>query len=123
MHEQKPVLLIEDDPDIRELMNQALLFENYTVVTAENGLEAIGKLRAVAGTPQAPGLILLDLMLPVMDGWNFVEECLKDPALASIPIVIISASNREMKGGNIVGYLRKPLDLEDLFTQVRKYCA
>jgi CheY-like chemotaxis protein len=122
MLERKPILLIEDDSDIRELMNQALLFENYPVATAEHGLEALGKLRATVGTAQLPGLILLDLMLPVMDGWNFIEECLKDPALASIPIVVISASNREARGKNIVGYLRKPIDLEDLFALVRKYC-
>lgn len=122
MRERKSVLLIEDDPDIRDLMFQALQFENYDVFTAEHGLEALEKLRKIDAPGKLPGLILLDLMLPVMDGWQFLAECQATPQFSAIPIVIVSASNREANGKTVVGYLRKPIDLEDLFKFVKKYC-
>src|ERR1043166_6147962 len=81
----EPILVVEDDPDVREALVLLLEREGYAVTSVNNGQEALEQLRA---TPSA--LILLDLMLPVMDGFEFRVHQLQDPALARVPVIVLS---------------------------------
>ena len=85
--ERNRILVVEDDGDVREALVQLLEFEGYRVTSATNGRDAIDQLRAGA----APNLILLDLMMPVMDGPQFRAAQLGDPGLAAIPVIVLSA--------------------------------
>jgi len=112
------VLVVEDDADIRESLVEALLIEGFDVLQAANGAEA---LRVLSQVP-APGIVLLDLMMPVMDGWQFLAARRADPALAQVPVAVVSA----VGGGSpdeIVAALRKPVDLDRLVALVAEYCA
>jgi len=82
------LLLVEDDAGIRESLSEALQDNGFEVATAANGCEALGLLRR---TPR-PAAILLDLMMPVMDGWDFRQEQLADSELRDVPVVVVSAS-------------------------------
>src|SRR5262245_9680008 len=109
---KKRILIVDDDPDIRETMGLILEDEGFEVSLASDGAEALAKLRGC----EPPHLILLDLMMPVMNGWQFRAEQEKEEALLNIPVIVISAdSNLREKaqafGGN---YLAKPLDIQDL---------
>jgi CheY-like chemotaxis protein len=115
------ILVVEDDESIRETMLMMLELEGYTARGAANGREALKLLRQM----EPPCLILLDLMMPVMDGWQFRQEQVRDPELASIPVVIVSAlaSIREKVAGlNAAGYLQKPVEPADLLHIVRRLC-
>lgn len=119
----KEVFIVEDDPDLCSVQSDILESEGYTVEIALNGSEALEHLRS---TSRRPCLILLDLMMPVMNGWQFRSEQLRDPALAGIPVVITSAdTNIHDKAASIhaAGYLQKPLRLEDLLDTVGRFCA
>ncbi len=87
---ERTVMVVEDDALIRELVLELLTVEGFEAVAARNGAEALESLR---GGGARPALILLDLMMPVMNGWQFREEQLGDPALADIPVVVMSASD------------------------------
>ena len=82
------VLIVEDDADLREMMAQILILEGFNPATVSNGREALEYLRH----GDAPQLILLDLMMPVMNGWEFCSQRQQDPALASIPVVLFSGA-------------------------------
>jgi len=115
------ILIVEDDFDIREALAQILEEEGYGVRCAANGLEAL----AIAVEDPVPSLILLDLMMPVMNGWQFRAEQLKDARIASVPVLIISAdpqlrSKAEALG--VAGLLRKPIALDDLLSAVKVHC-
>ena len=108
------LLLVEDDKDIRETLAEILVEEGYQVRAAKDGREA---LRSLDSAEQLPALILLDLMMPVMDGWKFREEQRKNAAWADIPIVVISADGRvadRLDSIDAAAYVRKPLDIEEL---------
>lgn len=110
------ILLVEDDIAIRETLAAVLEEEGYEVTTAANGREAL-----VALEPRPlPAVILLDLMMPVMDGWQLYAELQKVAELATIPIIVLSADGREDKGDSIrsAGRLRKPLDVIELLEMV-----
>jgi CheY-like chemotaxis protein len=116
------VLIVEDDFDIREVLTEVLQDEGYAVAGAANGLEAIELLRTEAA---APSLILLDLMMPVMSGWQFVAEQRQDPRLEAIPVVVVSADgNLSEKATSLgaSGYLRKPIEIDSLLEVVQRYC-
>src|SRR6185436_12323698 len=81
------ILLVEDDFDVRDALIPILEYEGHRVVGAASGQEALDRLRSGA----KPSLILLDLMMPGMSGMEFRAEQLRDPALASIPVVVVSA--------------------------------
>lgn len=116
--DQSPVLIVEDDDAIRETLRVALTMEGYFVVTAANGREALDLLTKI----KKPCLILLDLMMPVMNGWEFVMEFQKDMTFASVPIVLVTAYADRLNGILAQGVLRKPVDLNELFTLVRSCC-
>jgi CheY-like chemotaxis protein len=108
-----PILIVDDDRDIREILAETLEDRGFAVVTAANGLDALKLIRSL---PAAPGVVLLDLMMPVMDGYEFLEERRKDGALGAIPVVIVTAGHRVERhrideGDSIVP---KPIDLPRL---------
>ena len=113
------VLLIEDDHEIRVSVRNLLEDEGYKVLTAANGLSALDLL---VRSPSPPCLILLDLMLPVLDGWHLVERLRTDPRLAQIPIAVLSAFDSPPPPSDIVGFLRKPVLDDTLLELVGAYC-
>ena len=113
------VLLVEDDVDVREAVADTLEEAGYHVIVARHGLEALGLLRA--GSPR-PCLILLDLMMPVMDGWQFRDEQRKHPELAQIPVVALSAHSG-LRDLDAADHLRKPIQLRMLIGVVERYCG
>jgi CheY-like chemotaxis protein len=114
-----PVMIVEDDFDVRTLFADSLSEAGYEVETASNGREALELLRA--GQVPVPGVILLDLMMPIMDGWKMREELLADPALHAIPVVMMTASRGI--GGGPDDVLLKPFPLEALLATVERYCG
>jgi CheY-like chemotaxis protein len=115
------VLIVDDDDTLRETLGMILQDEGYTVDMAANGQEALTHLRSAP----APCLILLDLMMPVMSGWEFRVRQRQDPALASIPVVVVSAvaNNVErMDALEATAYFRKPVDLDALLAMVASHC-
>ncbi len=118
-----PVLVIDDDVDIREGLVEALEEHGYAAVGARNGRHALDLLR---GAEHLPCFIILDLMMPVMDGRAFREEQLKSPELARIPVVVVSAYRdgaEQARGMNASAWLTKPLEVDDLLRVARRYCA
>ncbi|WP_242343820.1 response regulator [Anaeromyxobacter terrae] len=107
------VLVVEDDPDLRESVVELLALEGFSTEQAENGCAALRLLRR---EPAVPDLILLDLMMPVMNGWNFREAQLADPALAPIPVVVMSAQDC----GDVEAHakLQKPFEVADLLRAI-----
>ena len=120
--QQGGILIVEDDPDIRETLAEILQDEGYSVSGAANGQEALTHLRS--GRPM-PRLILLDLMMPVMDGWEFRSEQKQDPALAAVPVIVVSGDgNIAQKALSVeaAGYLGKPIDLDALLETIEAHC-
>jgi CheY-like chemotaxis protein len=114
----KTVLIVEDDEQVRDAIAEALRDEGYTVQIASNGREALDALR---GAPQQPRLILLDLMMPVMDGWEFLREREREPSLAEIPVCAVSAA--EQLPRDVQHAIRKPFRLDDLLRVVARYAT
>src|SRR5262249_18568962 len=116
--EEKRILVVDDDADIRDTLAQVLEDEGYLVDCAANGLEALRHLR---GTSPVPALILLDLMMPVMNGWQFNAERVKDPDLAKIPVLVVSAAgDARERAASITAekIIQKPIRLEDLLSAI-----
>jgi len=111
------ILLIDDEESIRQVLSLALEFEGFQVVTASNGQEGIELLSRIP----RPCLILLDLMMPVLDGWGFMEALEKKPEYAGIPVAIITAFSERANGIRSVALLQKPVELDQLFELVRRY--
>ena len=114
------ILLAEDDEDLREAMVETLSEAGYTVAAVGNGRDAIEWLEDTAHPPK---LILLDLMMPVMDGWQFLEERQKTPRVASVPVVVLSASGSFDRANDTVTFMRKPVAVKPLLGVVASYCA
>ena len=113
---KRSVLVVDDDYDLRETMRDVLEEQGYLVNTASNGQEALDRLR----DGESPEVVVLDLMMPVMDGWHFLDELERDSALADIPVVVMSASQ---EGGRSLGdkvFLSKPLDYHTLVATVAR---
>ena len=113
------ILIVEDDESIRETFKLALEVQGYTVFTASNGKEGIEMLPKLP----RPCLILLDLMMPVMDGWDFVDALDQSMVLASIPVVVVTAFSDKAKFIKAKTIIKKPVDLDVLFAIVRQYCT
>src|SRR5258706_7308950 len=111
------LLLVEDDGELRSSLSELLLSDGYDVVQASNGSEALDRLR----TTPTPDLILLDLMMPVKDGWQFRVEQKRDPALAAIPVVALSADDTPKAAAiDAEAYIRKPFLYPALAETVRR---
>lgn len=110
----KMIFLIEDEPDIRESLREVLEMEGYKVSCAPNGFEAMEALRDLP----TPELILLDMLMPVMNGKEFREWQLTTPRLKSVPVIVLSAdpSQKELEG---ILHLQKPVDLSELLAAVK----
>jgi len=116
---KKNILVVEDDPDIRSLIKTALVIEGYEVETAVNGQEAWHNLHSKEEKPSA---IVLDLMMPIMDGWKFLELQAQSELLMKIPTVIVSATSdqRIPKPNQNQVVLRKPIDLNEFLNCIEK---
>lgn len=123
---EKLVVVIEDDLDIREVLQQLLEMEGYRVLTATNGQEGLLLLQKGIN----PSLILLDLFMPIMNGVQFLDLYKSDPQLSKfkeVPIVILSAAPPQ---GEVVksvvskvsGFIRKPVDLDQLLNVINNFC-
>ncbi len=110
------ILIVDDDVEIREALTTLLLDHGYTVSTAANGREALAALRVAR-----PCLILLDLMMPIMSGWEFLELLNADPVLRDIPVCVISAMPDRAPAG-VARVLAKPLKLELLLGALADHC-
>ena len=117
------VLVVDDDQAIREMLMEALEDAGYQVLSAENGAQALTRLRQ---SPTLPSLILLDLMMPLMTGWEFREQQLTDAQLAAIPVIVLSARpslQHEAFTMTVDEFMQKPVDISRLLTIVERYCA
>lgn len=116
------ILIVDDDNDIRETFAEALRMVGYVVHTAPDGKAALEMLAVLA----PPCLILLDLMMPIMNGEEFRKRQLVNPELAKIPVVVITADRDAQQKAMSIGVtegLSKPIDLESLSDVARKYCG
>lgn len=116
------ILVVEDDAAIRDLVSEVLRDDGYEVSEAANGAEALAY---VGG--HRPDLIVLDLMMPVMDGWAFVEECRRTNKCTEVPIVVTSASHdlpktaERLRSYGVRTCLAKPFDVDGLLALVERY--
>lgn len=108
-----PVLVIEDDTASREALAEMLAREGYSVFTAANGMEGLGHL----SQGLRPAAILLDLMMPGVDGWDFRAQQKRDPELAAIPVIAISAAGKLLDADYS---LRKPINVQQLLALLRR---
>lgn len=106
------VLVVDDDREIRELLVDLLSTEGYEVSAAGDGQRALAEARA-----RRPDVILLDLMMPIMNGWEFRDAQLKDLELASVPVVIVSAFDDTL---DVAAVLRKPFQIEEVLATVHR---
>ena len=113
------ILIVEDDDDLREVVSGLLRELGYKVATAINGSDALTYLR----TNRPPGLIVLDVMMPVMDGVEFCRRRLRDPSLRSITIFLFTARGQSIANVSAVRVLRKPLVVDEFIDAVRSVVA
>jgi CheY-like chemotaxis protein len=117
------IMVVDDDAGIREALTDILEDEGYVVTSAPDGLAALEMLRE---QQMRPRLVLLDLMMPRMNGWQFRAEQRQDPDLAAIPVVVISASGNAREQSQVLGaaeYLPKPIEFDQLVGIVERYCG
>jgi CheY-like chemotaxis protein len=124
MTEPRPfILVVEDDDDIRTTVVDVFSFEGYRAIGASHGVEALELLHT---SEPKPALILLDLMMPLMNGAEFREHQLADPSLAHIPVVILSAdANPDARCAELgaVGWLQKPMKLPALLETAQRFAG
>jgi len=112
----RTVLLVEDDLDIRDVLQDALEREGYDVVPAANGKQALDYM--TMNDPAVTDLVILDLMMPLVSGWEVLDRMASDARLADIPVIVVSAMVRE-KPARAQTLIRKPFQLETLASAVR----
>jgi CheY-like chemotaxis protein len=117
---QEIVLIVEDDVETAKALAELLSLESFDSIIVENGQEAMAMLR----TGRRPCLILLDIMMPGMDGWELRDAVLSDPGLSTIPIVLVTADTAAFgKAATLsVPIIRKPVDAGQLLDEVRRFC-
>ena len=114
------VLVIDDDPGIRRLMTSFLKLEGFAPIAAANGQEALAYLRDGG----AAKVILLDLRMPVMDGWTFRREQRGDPAIADIPVVVLSGADAERAPElAAAAWFEKPVSVPQVISVIRRLCG
>ncbi len=112
--------MVEDDDDLREVVTQTLQRSGFPVECARDGLEALERL----SSEPYPCLILLDLMMPRMSGWEFRSRQLADPRLAGVPVVVMTATTTlDEAAVRADDILRKPLSLPSLLSTVKRYAS
>jgi CheY-like chemotaxis protein len=118
--DDKRILVVDDDHDVRETLAEVAESLGYVVETAEHGVAALSRLR----NGPRPDLILLDVMMPVMDGFRFRKLQRQDPRLAKIPVVLVTAAGESVQGDPELGglpLLKKPLGFQELVNALREY--
>lgn len=121
-HAQHTILVVDDESSIRDLLRDILAFEGHQVHVATNGHQALEQLRGGG----RPCVVLMDLVMPGMNGWELAARIHADPALAEIPLVVIAANPRHADDAARIGaerWLGKPLDLDRLFATVDELCV
>lgn len=114
----KNILIVEDDEDIRTAMIEVIENEGYPTMSAPNGAEALKLLRSAP----LPCLIFLDMMMPVMNGREFLAEVTKDEKFSEIPIVVVSANAAQANVAGAREFLKKPIDLDTVIRLVEQFC-
>jgi CheY-like chemotaxis protein len=114
------ILVVEDDGATRDLLRMSLELEGYTVSLASNGVEGWQRVRA-----SPPCLVLLDIMMPEMDGGELLGLIRGDPELARLPVIVISAfgAMTSITSSRAEEYVPKPFDLDGLMTKIERYCG
>jgi CheY-like chemotaxis protein len=112
------VLVVEDEEDLREMIREALELNGYTVVTAEDGRQALAQLTRI----QHLCLVLIDLLMPGMNGWDLFDELRRRSELDHVPVVVHSSVSERAPAG-VTRVLKKPLTFGELLSTVREYCA
>lgn len=118
---EAPVLVVEDEADTRELVASLLEFEGLTVARAADGMEALAVLRSGV----RPCVIVTDLMMPRMDGWELARRMKQDPEYADLPVILVSGVAdlaRRAHELSADAFLTKPVDVDQLLALVRKLC-
>lgn len=111
------VLIVEDEEDLREMMREALQMSGYAVITANDGSDALRKIDEIG----RPCVILLDLLMPGMNGWEFFEKVRERPELLSVPVIVHSSASSRAPAG-VTRVRQKPLAFERLVSVVAEYC-
>ena len=120
MADCKTILIVEDDEVIRDVLSQLLEYQGYETHTAVNGKDAIEKLPSLSD----PSLILMDLMMPVMNGWEMLAAIRLDPRWKKTPVVVLSAGGeaQQLLKDPYVRFLKKPLRMNALLQLVKSFC-
>jgi CheY-like chemotaxis protein len=120
------IMVVEDNDDAQDAICTVLRHLGYECLVAPHGLAALDALRGLRlSGERAPSLILLDVQMPVMGGWEFRDAQLADPAIASIPVIFLTAdpvAQRRIDESGVVAFIRKPLDVPVLIEAVRRIC-
>ena len=114
------ILIVDDEPDLREVVAELLEMEDYTVLQAANGQAALEVL--AAQHDDQPCLVLLDLMMPVMDGHEFLHRIQQDERYRALPVLMLTAHFSAKAPPGTVGLLRKPVDIAELLAMVARHC-
>ncbi|MFL5786079.1 MAG: response regulator [Bacteriovoracaceae bacterium] len=113
------ILVVEDDDDIRTAMIDVLESEGYHATAATNGKEALDFLHQ----SKKPCLVLLDMMMPIMNGREFLDKVKEDTYLAPIPVLVVSAIADKTNTNGAVGFIKKPVDIDMVLKIVNRYCS
>jgi DNA-binding response OmpR family regulator len=119
---EKTVLLVEDDVELRDLLQDILEDEGYDVVPADDGRQALEYLRTTSGKDEAPSLMILDLMMPHVNGWEVLDAMEADPRI-QVPVIVVSATGtapEDVSAGTV--FFQKPFDLDRLMETVHERC-
>lgn len=112
------VLVVEDDDDLRGVLAECLRFEGFRVTEAVDGCDALARLR---GGGVRPALIILDLVMPRMDGRQFLGVVREDAGLAAIPVVLVTGTPPSDLKGKVEAILKKPIGIDDLCVHIRRH--
>ena len=112
------VLIVEDEQDLRDMLRDALELNGYSVVTASNGQEALNKIESI----EQLCLVILDLLMPVMNGWDCFQKIRERSKFASVPVVVHTSAAASAPAG-ATRVLQKPLKFDRLLSVVKEYCA
>ena len=117
----RTVLIVEDDEVIRDVLQQLLQYQGYPTVTATHGKDALQKLSGMS----PPALLVMDLMMPIMNGWELLEHIRKDARWDKLPVIILSAGGEAQKllDDPHVRFLKKPLRMNSLLEHVKALCG
>ena len=116
------IFIVEDEEDIRDALRDVFEIEGYLVTTANNGKDALDRLSVIS----KPDIVLLDLMMPVMNGAEFLLQQKGLGCLTDVPVLIMSADRHTEQKSiamGVKGHLKKPLELDELLEAVKQYCA